>query len=208
MRTTLLTILLIIIGNIFSAYFWIRLYKELFHTKITIKVLITQGFISALSALGIIRFTSIQALISKVLIEESTKTLTSEVTNKHVLASDHIVTAVLAGIGFAVIENIIYIYYLIDQNVLQISLMRLLSNSILHALFTGCIGFGIYQFIKNTQISKKYIYGILFVLLGITSHTLYNYFLQSSVAIGFIFVIVWYFFLSYFLYKSDRLFLD
>jgi RsiW-degrading membrane proteinase PrsW (M82 family) len=208
MLNSILIVLLIISGNIFSAYFWVWLYKELFHTKITLKVLITQGFISALSALGILRFTGIQTLISKVIVEESTKTLTSEISNKHVLASDHIVTWVLAGIGFAVIENIIYIYYLIDQNLLQVSIMRILTNSILHALFTGCIGFWIYQFIKNKNILKKYSNGLIFISMGLISHILYNHFLQSSVAISLLFVIVWYFFLSYFLYKSDRLFLD
>jgi RsiW-degrading membrane proteinase PrsW (M82 family) len=111
--------------------------------------------------------------------------------NGHILASDHIATAVLAGVGFAVIENILYIYYLFDNSLIQISIVRLLTNSIVHGLFTGLIGYGIFQFLNQKLPAKKLFFLLLFSLTGIGSHVLYNYSMsQSRIAIGFIFVIV------------------
>lgn len=203
-----ITITAIIAWNILSCYFWIWLYKEIFHSNITLKVLIKQGLISALGALGIIRFAWIQQLFSKVLIEEGTKTLTSTTANQHQIPSDHIATAILAGIGFAVIENLIYIWYIFDNNLIQISLIRILTNSILHGLFTWLIWFGIFQLLSQKTI-LKYIYLLLFIWLGIGSHIAYNRSIaQSSIAIWFVFVIIWYIFLSYLLYKSDRLYIS
>lgn len=207
MQTSII-LLSIIAWNILSCYFWIWFYKELFHKNASIKTIIFQWLVSALGSLSLIRLSWIQNILSKVLVEESAKTLTSEWINTHTIHSDHIATAILAGIGFAVIENLIYIYYVFDNNLIQISIIRALTNSILHALFTWLIWFGIFQFFKSQGINK-YIQIIVYSSLGIRLHFLYNRSMnQSSIAFGFVFVIIWYFLLSYLLYRSDRLYLQ
>ena len=65
----------------------------------------------------------------------------SELNQEHTIASDHIITAILSGVAFAIMENVIYLLYLDSSIVLQISILRIFTNSIIHALFTGSIGY-------------------------------------------------------------------
>lgn len=199
----------IIIGNLFSAYFRIRFYKESFNKNIKLKDILLYGITSAISALWIIRLFSFTNMLSKVVSEEFAKWSISELSKNHQVYTDHIITAILAWVSFAIIENCLYFFYLNPDIALQVSFVRILSNSIVHALFTGCIGYGIAVAISPTNWYKKYINAILFVIVWIMAHYSYNrLLLESYVAFAFIFVILWYFWLSFLLYKSDRLYLQ
>lgn len=207
---SIIIIVSIIIGNIISVYFRIRYYKECFEKDITIQEILKYGLFSALSALWIIRLFSFSSIASKVISEEITKTTMSELNQEHTIASDHIITAILSGVAFAIMENVIYLLYLDSSIVLQTSILRIFTNSIIHALFTGSIGYWIYTIAKaEHSIPRRISSFLLFSWLWIMMHYLYNRFLSESyIAFAFIFVIIWYFWLSFFLYKSDRLYLQ
>lgn len=206
--TSFIIIIAVICWNTLSAYFWIWLYKELFHKQVSLLDVVKQWAISAFGALWIIKISWLSQIFTKVLIEEWTKTGASELTSSHELPSDHIGTAILSWVAFAIVENIVYLSYLHSNDILQVSIIRIMTNSILHWLFTWNIGYGIYLLIMQKEIHLKILYGLSFICIGLLSHLLYNRSIQQSyIAFAFLFVILWYLWLSFLLYKSDRLYL-
>lgn len=201
-------IIAVICWNTLSAYFWIWLYRELFHKEVSILDVLRQWIISAFGALWIIKISWLSQILTKIFIEEWAKTAASEFGNSHELPSDHISTAILSWVAFAIVENIVYLSYLHPNDLLQVSIIRIMTNSILHWLFTWSIGYGIYLLIIQKEIYRKIAYGLSFISIGISSHLLYNWSLQQSyIVFAFIFIILWYLWLSFLLYKSDRLYL-
>lgn len=208
--STPIIIITIIWWNSISIYFWIRFYKECFNKHITRTEIIQYGFFSAISALWIIKLFALTGILSKVISEEATKIVVSESNPKHDIHSDHIITAILSWVAFAIIENIVYLFYLQSDIIIQISLIRIATNSIIHGLFTGSIGYGIYVFLaKKKLVLQRISTSIFYIIAWVSMHFSYNRLIYKSyVAFAFIFVIIWYFWLSFLLYKSDRLYLQ
>lgn len=114
---------------------------------------------------------------------------------------DLIVFAILSAIWFALIENIIYLFR--DPSI-GLAISRNLTTVIMHVLFTGTIAF----IISKQSGNNRWRY-ILAFLLGMALHRGYNTFISyNNPLITICVIIVWYFAVSYFLYKSDRLYLS
>lgn len=199
--------------NILSGYFWIWLFKELFKRKIHVKDLIVYGVASAAWALGIAKGLQLSSIATKVVTEEGSKSLSSYVarhsSEQPHLASDYVAHAIVCWVWFAIIENIIYIYYSRNTwDIASIGVARILSNSIMHAIFTGIIGYGAYEYAQDPKLYRLY-WVIIGFLWGIWLHWIYNRSLLSShLAISIVFIIGGYYMLAFLLYKSDRLFID
>lgn len=207
----IISISIIIGANILVSYMRIWIYHELFKQSIDMKTILIQWLLSVWGALWVIKWMWIVRSIVKVWVEESIKTTSSLLSRTHRIPSDHIAAWILAGIWFALIENILYIWYTFwtTSSFLLINTIRASTNSILHALFTWLIGFGIYQGIVYKQWSKKLLFGVGYILLGIWLHLLYNRSLiNSSIVVAIIIPLIWYFWLSYLLYRSDSLYLS
>ena len=207
----ILQIAIIILFNILSCYFWIWFYKELFKKNASIKEIAFYGLLSAIWSLSIIRWFGIQSIISKAATEESLKISSSIVGKKsqsRSLDSDYISYALLCGIWFGIVENIIYMYYTFGDSLLASGISRILTNTLLHSLFSWSIGYGIYLFVQRYSRKSLRILMIAWAI-WVWLHTLYNRSLtQSYLAISIIFIIVWYYLLAFLLYQSDRLFID
>lgn len=121
---------------------------------------------------------------------------------------DIIVMSLIAWLGFALCENIIY--FLSSGGSWVLLLTRSLTTSLLHAIFTGCVG---YVLSVRTQggnwVGEKpnFITYVIAFAVGIILHSLYNISMTYAPLVGgIVFVIGWYLLLSYILYKSDRLY--
>lgn len=113
--------------------------------------------------------------------------------------NDIIVYSILAGLGFALFENIVY--FISAGDVWQF-VARSLTSSLLHGVFTGCIWFIIWRYSKLSYISY-----IIAYWLGISLHAVYNISLGSNPLLWWlVFTIGGYFLLGYLLYKSDSLY--
>lgn len=166
-------------------------------------------FISTITVLAIITgaielFLTSAALglvILKAAWEEVLKTASSQSLATHAthFKSDVIIFSILAWIGFALFENIVY--FLASWSRGQF-IVRSITSSLLHWIFTWCIWYILRKWSKASYISYIAAYWV-----GIWLHALYNISLtQAPLAWWLVFVIGWYFLLTYLLYKSDSIY--
>lgn len=144
---------------------------------------------------------SLGILLLKAAWEEVLKTASSQslVSHSGLYKSDVIVMSILAGLGFALFENIVY--FLASGSRGEF-LTRSITTSLLHAIFTGCIWYVLWR-----QSKPSFTGYILAYIAWIGLHSIYNILLGYSPVVGWIiFLIGWYFLLSYLLYKSDRIY--
>ncbi len=167
-------------------------------------------FISSATILALITWigervlagTGLWLLILKATGEEVLKTSSAQSLTAHtkVFNSDVIIISILAWFGFALFENLTYF---VATGSLWQFIVRSLTTSLLHWIFTGAIWYMLRK--HNTQSYLGYIYAYI---LGIAIHAIYNMSILYSPVVGWmLFVIGWYFLLTYFLYKSDRLYI-
>lgn len=167
-----------------------------------------QGSLAVLWSWLTIRWWAISSLIGKASIEEGTKLISSESIYHHRLPSDHIGSAIMAWIWFALVENIIYLRY-IDESIIITSITRIIINTIAHALFTGLIWFGIYKSIKSMNLWLKILYITSWIIASIMAHSIFNRSLtQHIILIPLLISCSWYIIISYLLFKTDSLYLN
>lgn len=165
--------------------------------------------ISTLTVLAIITWVSellfawawIWLIIIKASGEEILKTASAQSLSSHSTkyTSDIIIYSILAWLGFALFENIIYFISIWEVGQF---LARSLTTSILHGIFTWCIWYIIRKYSKTS-----FLWYIIAYIWWILLHSLYNISLTYSPIAGWVlFTVGWYFLLSYLLYKSDRLY--
>ena len=117
-----------------------------------------------------------------------------------VSANDLILFAILSALGFALIENIVYLF---QNPSIWLAISRNLTTVIMHIIFTGLIAY-----IITTRGKKNMWRYIIAFLIGIGVHRAYNNLISyQSPLITAAIIIAWYFIFSYFLYKSDRIYL-
>ncbi len=146
--------------------------------------------------------TGLWLVVLKATGEEVLKTSSAQSLTAHttVFKSDVIIMSILAGFGFALFENLTYF---IASGSLWAFIARSLTTSLLHGIFTGTIWYMLRK--HNTQSYLGYIYAYI---LGLWLHAIYNISMVYIPVIGWVtFVIGGYFLLTYFLYKSDRLYM-
>lgn len=146
--------------------------------------------------------TGLGAVLLKATGEEVLKTASAQTITSHttVFKTDVIILSILAGLGFALFENLTYFIW---SGSLGQFFVRSLTTSLLHGIFTWAIGYMLRK--HNTQ---SYIGYIIAYVFGIALHSLYNTSMIYSPIIGWLLFVIWgYFLLTYFLYKSDRLYI-
>lgn len=129
------------------------------------------------------------------------------------LVSDLLMRCMLSALGFALVENIVYLIQGVStlfgaqqQLILwtKIIFIRSLFGSRVHMLFVALLARGVMQQYKTHQRRR----GAVGIFLGVTLHTLYNLSLQSASAIVLLSVlIVGYFVFSRLLFQTDRLYI-
>ena len=145
------------------------------------------------------------------LLEERTKTSTamSSRDNYRINDSDAIVIWILVALGFSCLENMIYFIQLDSHTTIStISLMlkRSISSRVMHVTYTGIIMLGIQQFIIQKNY-KTILTVFISILLWVILHLGYNLFIMHSNMLGMLLLLLFgYFFLSWLIYKSDRVY--
>lgn len=150
----------------------------------------------------LLAWTWLGAVLLKATGEEVLKTASAQTITSHttVFKTDVIILSILAWLGFALFENLTYFVW---SGSLGQFFVRSLTTSLLHGIFTWAIGYMLRK--HNTQ---SYIGYIIAYVCGITLHSLYNTSMIYSPVIGWLVFVIWgYFLLTYFLYKSDRLYI-
>jgi RsiW-degrading membrane proteinase PrsW (M82 family) len=140
-------------------------------------------------------------LVLKAAWEEILKTTSAQSLTARSGSYNHnvVIMSILAWLGFALFENIVYMW--IGGSWSQF-IVRSLTTSLVHAIFTWCIGY-----MLSKRSSPSYISYVLAYCAGIALHSIYNISMQSFPVIGgFVFIIGGYFLLSYLFYKSERLY--
>ncbi len=113
---------------------------------------------------------------------------------------DLLLFAILSAVWFALIENIVYLFR--DPSI-GLAISRNLTTVIMHVIFTGTIA---YLIMKRGE--KSAIRYFLAFLIWMGLHRAYNAFISyQNPIITAVLIVIGYFVLSYFLYKSDRLYL-
>ncbi|MCF7835182.1 PrsW family intramembrane metalloprotease [Candidatus Gracilibacteria bacterium] len=124
--------------------------------------------------------------------------------------SDLIFFAILVGLGFSIIENLLYIGTNIFSegiNLLSLSVGRGITASTLHIATTGIIAYvSIKGYGENKNIKSR-IYILSGIILGFSVHVFYNLSLVYKFSfIGIPLVVLSYFILNYLLFKSDLIY--
>ena len=153
---------------------------------------------------GISRFlawSSISILLLKAAGEEILKTASSQslISHNAQYKSDVIIMSILAWLWFAIFENLTY--FIIGWSRWQF-FVRSITTSLLHGIFTWCIGYVLRRQSKTSFTGYIYAY-----LIWIGLHSIYNLIISYSPIIwGITCMIWWYFLLTYLLYNSDRIY--
>lgn len=209
MSSSLLISLIVVIScNWCALYVRIWLWRQIMQSHLSFFQVVWQGSLAVLWSWLTIRWWAISSLIGKASIEEGTKLISSESIYHHRLPSDHIGSAIMAWIWFALVENIIYLRY-IDESIIITSITRIIINTIAHALFTGLIWFGIYKSIKSMNLWLKILYITSWIIASIMAHSIFNRSLtQHIILIPLLISCSWYIIISYLLFKTDSLYLN
>lgn len=158
-------------------------------------------------------FWSTWTLLSRALIatlEEWTKTSANLAffDRFKITSSDCLFFWLLSALWFAFTENIVYLFSLDIMNVgnaLWMIITRMCTSRMMHLSYSWLIALWIYAW-QNAPHSV--IKPISFLLWWVILHTVFNYFLQTqSIFSTFIILLSCYFFLTWLLYKSDRIYL-
>ena len=121
--------------------------------------------------------------------------------------SDLIFFAIIAWLGFSVIENIFYlvVLYFADWKGFLMSMWRSIFTTLLHIVATWLIAFFVIKKSENQKNNRwKY---LLWILCGFGLHGIYNLSLFYNIKIvTIVILIVCYFILSYLLFNSDLIY--
>lgn len=110
---------------------------------------------------------------------------------------DAIVYMVTAALGFSAIENTLFLFGAINHGGLLHGILtgdlRFIGATLLHTLSSATIGIALaLSFYKSRSVRK--LFALCGVILGITLHTLFNFFILggSGGATFFIFLVIWF----------------
>ena len=126
---------------------------------------------------------------------------------EHLSPNDLILYGITIALGFAFAENIIYLIVQTQGiwDATSLALSRWFTWFLGHAIFTGTIAYIATQATSRTQ-SYRYIVALI---AGIGLHLIYNLFLHYGMVGWFLlYIILWYWLLSFLFYQSDRVYLD
>ncbi|MGC9602722.1 MAG: PrsW family glutamic-type intramembrane protease [Minisyncoccia bacterium] len=108
---------------------------------------------------------------------------------------DAVIYLVTAALGFAAVENALFLFGSLQQGVLHgivTSDLRFIGATLLHTLSSATIGITLaLSFYKSTALRR--LYALVGVILATALHTLFNFFIlgQGGDATFFIFMFIW-----------------
>lgn len=108
---------------------------------------------------------------------------------------DGIVYSVFLSLGFAAIENIIYIFYESEELILQVSLSRAVIAIPAHIMFAITMGYYISKYKFEEKKPKKQQYIIIAVIIPILLHGIFDFILMIKYRWSIIMFIVYIIFL-------------
>lgn len=127
----------------------IHLTKFIFHIIIFTLIFLSGGVLGYIPGISLMIVYYVIAATS----EEILKFFIGYHFSEHfeISANDIILFSILSGIGFCFVENIVYAFTQSQSLIgsIGIVLQRGLINFLMHALFTGIIGYGIYEGYKS-----------------------------------------------------------
>lgn len=96
---------------------------------------------------------------------------------------DYVLYFIVAGLGFAAMENILFLIEPFSTNQTTVGLLtgqlRFLGSTILHAVATGFIGISM-GLAMNKGPFLKFLYGTTGIMIAITLHSIFNFFIMKS----------------------------
>lgn len=115
--------------------------------------------------------------------------------------------AILSGLGFSAVENVLYLIVLAagwDASIFTL-LSRSIFTTLLHIVATGLIAFFLIKKDKNKL--KYWIRCLIWIVGGFGLHALYNLSLNYGYTVLTILILIWcYFLLTYLLVNSDMIY--
>ena len=125
------------------------------------------------------------------------------------IPSSLIFFCVLMGLGFSLVENIVYLVSIIlhhqDINFAAFLLWRGLISALVHVTATSAIGYLSFRFSKSLRLFAITVIGLISWVLLHTTYNLSLYYSLSYLTIPL--VIILFFLMSFFLFQSDILYL-
>jgi hypothetical protein len=130
------------------------------------------------------------------------------------MKSDIIVFIIMSALWFAFIENIVYMLWAISlTNTLWLNFMwgmtilivRWVVGFLVHNIFTWTIWILSMKYFKH---NKAFWFALLWIMAGVMMHYLYNVLIHANKTwVIILFIIIWYFWVNYLFYRSDRLYI-
>lgn len=130
------------------------------------------------------------------------------------MKTDIVVFIIMSALWFAFIENIIYMLWSFSHtntfltnliSWITILLVRGIVWFLVHNIFTWTIWILSLKYFKD---SKAFWFALLWIIFWVIMHYLYNILISANKAwIIIIFIIIWYFWINYLFYRSDRLYI-
>lgn len=145
------------------------------------------------------------------IIEEWTKTTTTLALNDRfsLMSSDIIFFWLLSALGFAFIENFVYLRNLGTSSIggaVGLVIKRMLTSRVMHMSYTWLIAVGI---TLCFWFPKRFLQGTLLIGGWILLHTLFNTFVTSAhMGVTLLLIVFWYLFMSRLIYKSERVYIS
>jgi RsiW-degrading membrane proteinase PrsW (M82 family) len=182
-------------------------------TRSTIKIAL-QLLILGIWIFLAVRLAPSIALLSRwvvAFIEEWTKTSTSLALYDRfsLISSDIIFFGLLSALGFAFVENMVYLRQVETTSVggaVGLVVKRTLTSRVMHMCYTGLLAVGISLLTWFPK--KNFQWGVL-IIGGILLHTLFNTFLSTAqMGITLLIIIFGYLFMSRLVYKSERVYIS
>jgi RsiW-degrading membrane proteinase PrsW (M82 family) len=182
-------------------------------TRMTIKIA-TQLLILGIGIFLAVRLAPSIALLSRwvvAFIEEWTKTSTSLALYDRfsLISSDIIFFGLLSALGFAFVENMVYLRQVETTSVggvVGLVVKRTLTSRVMHMCYTGLLAIGITLL---TWFPKKQLQWGSLIIGGILLHTLFNTFISTAqMGITLLIIIFWYLFMSRLVYRSERVYIS
>lgn len=96
---------------------------------------------------------------------------------------DLIIYMIVIALGFAALENTLFIFNLLDKGLLNDSILtgnfRFIGPTLLHVLSSATVGvFLAFAFYKSAR--RKILYGMIGLFIAIILHAIFNFFIMSG----------------------------
>jgi protease PrsW len=182
-----------LLPTLFWLWFWLREDKERPKSVGLIAITFILGMIAVILVVPIQKIFQSNLSDQNVLIavwagiEEIAKYLVVALVALHSMyvekPIDYVMYCIIGGLGFAAMENILFLIKPFTANDTTVSLLtgnlRFLGSTLLHALSTGIVGIALGLSITK-QTLVRFFYLIIGLFVATTLHTIFNFFIMNT----------------------------